>query len=279
MTTGKMNRTEFDSRPIGIFDSGLGGLTVAAQIIRTLPSESIVYLGDTARVPYGNRSRETLIRYAREDAAFLRSRNVKMILAACNTVSATALEQLKAEIVDVPVCGVIEAGVVAASAEKIRSILVIGTRATIASGAYQNKLKEMNPELQIFDVACPLLVPLAEEGIVSGEIVKQVFDLYLKRFKIDPPDAVLLGCTHYPLFKNALNEYFSYQVKIIDSAASCAEYIRDNLNSNILFPAPENNVPDHHYFATDLTKEFRRVAANFMGSSNPPDITKISLQE
>ena len=257
-----------DPRPIGIFDSGLGGLTVAAELMRRLPRESIVYLGDTARVPYGNRSRETLLRYTQADAEFLRGRNVKLILAACNTVSAVALPVLK-QSSPLPVYGVIEAGVKAATRRKYRSLLVIGTRGTISSGAYEQELKKLDPRLEISSVPCPLLAHLAEEGILSGPIVDNVLELYLGKFRLDPPDALLLGCTHYPLFRPALENFFRHQVEIIDSATSCADYIAEKLAGGTFLPAPDKAVPEHRFFVTDLTPGFQQISAHFFGSPLP----------
>ncbi len=189
-----------DNRPIGIFDSGLGGLTVVSALKKSLPNEQIIYLGDTARVPYGDKSPESILRFAVEDCAFLESKGVKMIIAACNTVSAVALPEL-AEKSNVPVLGVIECGVDSCLAENPRSAAVIGTRATINSDSYRKMIHARNPQVIVQSIACPLFVPLAEEGLYEHQIARTAVDLYLSGLKNSPPDVILLGCTHYPLLR------------------------------------------------------------------------------
>ena len=217
------DETVFDDRPIGVFDSGIGGLTVMSELARKLPQESIVYLGDTARVPYGDKSPDTIIRYALEDAAFLEKCNVKLIVAACNTVSAVALDILKQKLTT-PVCGVLEAGA-AATCKVKRQIAVIGTKTTISSGAYWQEIRKYSPHLDVECIACPLLVPLAEEGIKSWNILQGVLDIYLGKYLAYPPDALLLGCTHYPLFTGEFDRFFSGKVQIISSATAAADMV------------------------------------------------------
>ena len=207
----------FDNRPVGVFDSGLGGLTVVAALRKMLPDESILYLGDTARVPYGDKSPESILRFARQDAAFLRSRGVKMIVVACNTVSAVALPRLRADRMEEPLMGVIDSGVEAALATGARRIAVIGTRATVGSDAYRRGIHAADRSIQVESIPCPLLVPLAEEGVVSGPIAEAVLDLYLGRLRSSPPDALLLGCTHYPLLKGTIQAYFGAGTAVVDS--------------------------------------------------------------
>ncbi|MBE6386925.1 MAG: glutamate racemase [Lentisphaerae bacterium] len=259
MTSAK----EHDDRPIGVFDSGIGGLTVMSELTRQLPRESIVYLGDTARVPYGDKSSDTIIRYALEDASFLEKCNVKLIIAACNTVSAVALGELKKKI-SVPVCGVIEAG--AASASGIRgTVAVIGTKTTISSGAYWQEIKRISPYTDVECIACPLLVPLAEEGIKSWNILGGVFDIYLGKYLANMPQALLLGCTHYPLFTEEFDRFFSGKVKIISSASAAAEYVKKLINSGDVLANSGRKTPEYRFCVTDTTEKFLSSASRFFG--------------
>lgn len=248
--------------PIGIFDSGLGGLTVAAAVRKLLPSEQIVYLGDTARVPYGTRSPETVQRFALENARFLRKHNIKLLVAACNTVSSVALETLRQAVPEIPVIGVIHSGVRAAIRSNARSVTVIGTRGTIRSGAYERALKEADPGLQVNAIACPLLVPLAEEGILTGPAVKEILHLYLAPLRKTPPDALLPGCTHYPLFRAALQEYLPACTQILDCAGACAGEVQELL--------AEHGMPAHgtgglRCYVTDSPPGFEEQARRFLG--------------
>ena len=267
--------SNYDNRPIGVFDSGLGGLTIARAIQEALPGESVIYLGDTARVPYGDKSVDAIISYAHDDVHFMLSKGVKLIVAACNTVSAVALEALHTNYPKEPIIGVIDSGVKAALAAGARSITVIGTRATINSDAYRRELHRHDHSLKVDSIACPLLVPLAEEGIVSGSILEGVFDFYLKQYRINPPDALLLGCTHYPLFKTALDEYFNGKVQLIDSAKACAQAVLEYLNVNGKTAQPDNT-PCHRYFVSDLAAEFNQHATRFLGQL-PTRVERIVL--
>lgn len=253
-----------DDRPIGVFDSGLGGLTVASALIRRFPAENLIYLGDTARVPYGGKSVRSLMEFARQDARFLLSRHVKLVIAACNTVSAVAMPALKEVCGDVPFLGVIESGVQAVAASGAESVLVIGTRTTVSSGAYAEAIRRISPGIEVTSVACPLLVPLAEEGITSGEIVERVLDLYLSPYRTSPPDAVLLGCTHYPLFRNALDIYFSGKTAIIDSGNACAEKVAGLLSERGIGADPAGT-GTHTYYVTDYPAGFHPLAERFLG--------------
>ena len=256
--------TRYDNRPIGIFDSGLGGLTIARAVQEELPGESVIYLGDTARVPYGDKSVDAIMSYAHDDVQFMLSKGVKLIVAACNTVSAVALESLHRDFPDAAIIGVIESGVKAALSTGARSIAVIGTRATINSDAYRRDLHRQDHSLKVDSSACPLLVPLAEEGLTAGAVLNGVFDFYLKQYQAAPPDALLLGCTHYPLFRNALNEYFGGKVHLIDSAKACALAVREYLTENQKTAQPDNT-PYHRYFVSDLAAEFNEHATRFLG--------------
>ena len=256
-----------DNRPIGLFDSGLGGLTVVRAVRRMFPGEDVIYLGDTARVPYGTRSPETVKLFARQDLAFLERFGIKAAIAACNTVSALALPELQQEPRPFPLGGVIVAGVEAILATGLRKVAVLGTRGTIASGAYEKALLAADPRLIVRSISCPLFVPVIEEGVTGGEIVRSVFDLYLSQLLRDPPDVVLLGCTHYPLFRPALKRYLPADTLILDSADAAADYLRRMLDRHGLSAEP-GRTGTAQYYVTDRTPGFERLARRFLDAGD-----------
>src|SRR3954463_2400722 len=223
-----------DTRPIGVFDSGIGGLTVVSALRRLLPNESIFYLGDTARVPYGGKSAATVQRYSREIAAILLEENSKTVVVACNTASALALPNLE-ETLPVTVTGVINPGARAALAEtKTGHIGVIGTRATITSGAYERALRALSSEVRVTARACPLLVPLIEEGWLESTVTDEIIRQYLAPLLQDGIDTLVLGCTHYPLLRHAIARVAGDKVALVDSAENCALAVRDLLVAKTL---------------------------------------------
>jgi glutamate racemase len=218
-----------DARPIGVFDSGIGGLTVVSAVRRLLPNESIYYIGDTARVPYGGKSASTVQRYSLEIAALLVGENAKTVIVACNTASALALPVLR-ERVPVTVTGVIAPGAqAAAAATRNGHVGVIGTRATIKSGAYERALLALNPDLRVTARACPLLVPLIEEGWLQSDVTDKVVMQYLEPLLDDGVDTLVLGCTHYPLLRPTISRLLGDAVTLVDSAENCATALRDLL--------------------------------------------------
>ena len=265
-----------DNRPIGVFDSGLGGLTVVSALNRALPEEDILYLGDTARVPYGDKSVESIRRFALKDAEFLFERGVKILVVACNTVSAVAMDTLRKHNPQAHILGVLEAGIQAVLATDPAHVAVIGTRATIGSDAYRRGLHARKPSLLIESIPCPLFVPLAEEGQFEGKLAEEAFDLYLSPLRKSPPEVLLLGCTHYPLFREALERYFEGGVKIIDSAEACAESARAFLDENSIAAslAKTGNV---RYYFTDLPSDFNGGLRRFLGSA-PSYMEKAQLE-
>ena len=271
-----MSRSVIDHQsPIGVFDSGLGGLTVAAAIRKILPTERIVYLGDTARVPYGPRSTETIQAFALQNAAFLRKFNIKLLVVACNTVSAVALEQLRAVMPEIAVTGVILPGVRAACETYPEKAVVIGTKGTVRSGVYIRELHNLIPALQVRAIPCPLFVPFVEEGILEGPAVREMIHLYLAELHADPPDILIPGCTHYPLLKNALFDYLPKQTKIIDCAKASAEHVAALLTKQNLH-APENASGSLECYVTDSPPGFESQAEKFLGY--PPDkVEKVTL--
>ena len=257
------------NRPIGVFDSGVGGLTVLREVEKLLPFEDIVYFGDTARVPYGNKSRSTIIKFSRESASFLKKKRVKMIVAACNTSSALALESLK-KFSNLPVLGVIEAGVEKAVAlTRKKRIAVIGTESTINSNNYQKLIARKNKNIKVYSKSCPLFVSLVEEGILSGRIVKEVMEMYLKGLKDKGVDVIILGCTHYPLLKHQISSYLK-GVTVIDSAKEVASYAKSTLKSKSLLSEKKGRRKVEFYLS-DEPKRFVRLAKLFLKRkiSNP----------
>ncbi|MBI4125912.1 MAG: glutamate racemase [Deltaproteobacteria bacterium] len=261
--------------PIGIFDSGVGGLTVFAAIRELMPRESLVYLGDTARLPYGTKSRETVIRYALEDEAFLARHQVKAIVVACNTASAVALDTLR-EHSTVPVVGVVEPGANAAvAASRGRCIGVIGTTGTIASNAYTDVIKRLEPRATVIAQACPLFVSLVEEGWLTDEVTWKVAQRYLTPLREAGVDTLVLACTHYPLLKPLIAEVMGQGVALVDSAEAVAEELKRMLEDHSLQTTSAH--AEHHLFVTDLPGAFTHVAARFLGHHLPP-VERVDLE-
>lgn len=245
---------------IGIFDSGVGGLTVFEAIRKALPAVEIVYLGDTARVPYGIRSPEIIRKYSDEDTKFLLEHSVDLIVVACNTASAHALEFLKAKL-SVPVFGVIEPGAkVAADTTKNKRIGIIGTEGTIGSQVYETAIRKIDPTIRCFSKATPLFVSLVEEGITEHRILSPIFDYYLHELKQQKIDTLVLGCTHYPLLKQPLSDYFGREVKLIDSANAIAQFLqRDFFENRQGGHAPFRGSAPTTIFVTDAPERITRV--------------------
>jgi glutamate racemase len=257
-----------NNAPIGIFDSGLGGLTVVSAVRQILPNENIIYLGDTARVPYGDKSPATIKRYGCENAMFLAEQNVKLIIAACNTVSSTAMDDIKyffrKKNIQIPVMGVVEAGVAAVTEKSCKNIAVIGTRATIQGRAYEKALKKIKPEIRIRSIACPLFAPIVEEGLANHKIAVQAMELYLDSLRESIPEVLLLGCTHYPLLIESLKKFFDNKVEIIDSAYAAAMFAENFLNRNSI-RTQSLHTGEVKFFVTDSPENFKRHAGNFLG--------------
>jgi glutamate racemase len=252
-----------DHRPIGVFDSGVGGLTVVDQLQAILPKETIVYFGDTARVPYGTKSKETVTKFSVENVEFLMKHDVKMIVVACNTVSSLSLDFLK-RCFRVPIIGVIEPGAKAAlSITRNNKVGVIGTAATISSGAYERTIKKLNTQISCYCQSCSLFVPLVEEGWLDKDVTKEVAETYLAGLKKKGIDTLILGCTHYPLLKDVLNKVMGHKVVLIDSAKEVAKCTKEVLDVNGLL----NNStakPKHKFFVSDEPDKFARSGAKFL---------------
>ena len=248
-----------NSRPIGVFDSGIGGLTVVKALRDRLPNETIVYLGDTARVPYGPKSPETVQRYALELAHMLMQKDAKALVVACNTVSSVALPLLTRKF-SVPVIGVIEPGARAAlQATRNQHVGVIGTRATIRSGAYEKALRATDNNVRVSSRACPLLVPLIEEGLLDDDVTDRVVIRYLEPLLADGIDTLVLGCTHYPLLSAAIARALGREITLVDSAENCATAVQETLDrQSLCSPATERG--ELHVALTDAADNFLNVA-------------------
>jgi len=258
-----MNFINF-SNPIGIFDSGIGGLTVVKSVDISLENENIIYFGDTARVPYGSKSNSTVIEYAKQDAKFLLSKNVKLVVVACNTASSVALEDLRNEFA-IPVIGMIEPGAKAAiKVTKNKKIGVIGTDATISNKAYSSELLKKDNSLKVFEKACPLFVPLAEEGWTNHEATKLIAEDYLYDLKQKEIDTLILGCTHYPILRDIIQEVVGENVKLIDSGSAACVEVESYLTGRGI-KNTSNTLGTHEYFVSDVPKKFKQMAERFLG--------------
>jgi len=250
-------------KPIGVFDSGVGGLTVAKELFRQLPYENIIYFGDTARVPYGIKSKETVIRFSIENILFLLKHDVKLICVACNTVSSLALPEIKKHF-KVPIVGVISPGArEAVYATQNKRIGVIGTKGTIKSHTYELEIKHLDPEIKVTAVACPLFVPFAEEGWLSGKVVMEVARAYLKPLKDACVDTLILGCTHYPLLKPVIKEIMGTDVALIDSAKQVAIEVKKILSTEGLINKGLRG--KHKFYVSDNPEWFSGLAQRFLG--------------
>jgi len=249
-------------RPIGIFDSGLGGLTVFKAVRKLMPSENLIYFGDTARVPYGTKSKEAVIAFSKEIADLLSERGVKLLIVACNTASSLALEEVR-KVSSAPVIGVIEPGARAASAAAAnKRVLVTGTTATVSSGAYSRALKKLDPKVIVHEKACPLFVPLVEEGWCAKKVTELIAAEYLTPFKKKGFDTVILGCTHYPLLKKVIRRVLG-PVHIVDSAEVTAREAMANLSArDLLNPSGRGRAS---FIASDAPEKFRLLALRLLG--------------
>nr|WP_242837102.1 glutamate racemase [Eubacterium xylanophilum] len=241
--------------PIGIFDSGVGGLTVVREVMRQLPRESLVYFGDTARVPYGSKSKSTICKYSRQIVRFLQTKNVKAIVVACNTASALALDELKS-LIDIPIIGVVEPGaIMAANTTKTKSIGIIGTESTIKSGIYDKFLRKIDPDITVVSKACPLFCPLVEEGLWEDRVTEDIAGRYLHELKEYEIDSLILGCTHYPMLRRTIAREMGEGVTLVNPAYETAKALKAMLASHDLLNDQEAE-PTYDYYVSDGDEKF-----------------------
>lgn len=266
--------------PVGVFDSGVGGLTVAREIMRQLPGERIIYFGDTARVPYGSKSKDTIVRYSRQIIRFLRTKGVKAIVIACNTASAYALETVSAES-DIPIIGVIDAGArTAVSATRNGKIGVIGTEGTIGSGIYTEVMKKLRPDIEVVGKPCPLFVPLVEEGLLHDSVTDEIASRYLSVLKGKYIDTLVLGCTHYPLLRSTLQRLMGDEVTLVNPAYETALELRELLEKKGLSrgaAAPEDG-EKYQFYVSDLAEKFTDFATSIL-PEEVKETKKINIEE
>jgi glutamate racemase len=261
-------------KAIGVFDSGVGGLTVVKELLRQLPNEDLIYFGDTARVPYGIKSQETIIKLSIENILFLLNQNIKLVCVACNTASSVALPVIQ-KYFKVPIVGVINPGVAeAVYATQNKRIGVIGTKRTIKSRTYEIQIKQLDPEIKVVAAACPLFVPFAEEGWLSGDAVLEVARFYLAPLKKAKVDTVILGCTHYPLLKPVIREVLGDSVTLIDSAKQVAMEVKKILTNEGLLN--DRRKAAHRFYVSDNPEWFNELAQRFLGKPLPR-VTKINV--
>jgi glutamate racemase len=252
-------------RPIGVFDSGIGGLTVVREILRQLPNEHVVYFGDSARVPYGGKSAETVTRFSIENTRFLLRRGIKYLVVACNTASALALEALTRRF-DVPMIGVITPGArEAVRTSRRRRIGVIGTTGTIGSKAYDRAIAELDPDVEVMGAACPLFVPLAEEGWIDGDVPHRVAENYLAPLRGSGVDTVILGCTHYPILRPVIAEVLGEEIRLVDTAEATVRLVREDLSARGLIRVEGSGDGDCRFFLSDIPLRFREIGGRFLG--------------
>jgi glutamate racemase len=264
-------------RPIGIFDSGVGGLTVVKEFMKIMPNENIVYFGDTARVPYGSKSQETVTKFAIQDVNFLKSKDVKAVVIACNTASATSLDAL-VEKFDVPIIGVIESGAqMAVNVTKNKKVGIIGTESTIASGAYSKMIKKLDSEVQVYPKACSLFVPIVEDGWVDTDVAYMVAEKYLNEIKSNGVDTIVMGCTHYPLLYNVIKKVMGDKVFLVNPAEKTAEAVKKILSDSGL-RAENDNVAECKYYASDYIQKFESIGTKFL-NRNVTCVQKVNIEE
>ncbi|KMQ53059.1 Glutamate racemase [Chitinispirillum alkaliphilum] len=269
-----------DTRPIGIFDSGLGGLTVVKEINRLMPGERVVYLGDTARCPYGGRSDEAIMQFGLQDAKFLLKQDIKLLVVACNTVSSVALEYLEQQIKEIPVIGVVLPGARAAVLRTAdRKIGVIGTTATIRTNSYTNAIHCVDRGVKVYGKSCPLFVPLVEEGLFDSDISRLVAQHYLYDMIDLGVDCLILGCTHYPLLMEVIQGTVGTRMQLLDSALWTAKEAQDILTAlNALAPNDNSGLQNSRFMVSDLTSNFEILAESFLGQALP-GLERITLEE
>lgn len=251
--------------PIGLFDSGVGGLTIMREVVKHLPHENIIYFGDTARLPYGNKSPQAVLRYTLDNVSFLLDQKIKLLIVACFTASSHALETLE-QTLSIPVIGVIQSGLEELmTATRSKRVAILGTASTIKSGILQTLIQKQEPNAVVFPIACPLLVPLIEEGLADHPATKTILNHYLDGLKEKKIDSALLACTHYPLIRSKIQESLGSKIQLIEPAQSCALKAKERLSALGLFNQNKEK-PIYDFYASDDPDKFRRLTHQFFGS-------------
>ncbi len=271
--------------PIGAFDSGVGGLTVVKEIMRQLPNERVVYFGDTARVPYGNKSEDTITKYTKQIIRFLRTYNVKALVVACNTISACALEEVEKEL-DIPIIGVLKPGSKIAAEKTVNGhIGVIATESTIHSGMYEKFIKQINQETEVYTKACPLFVPLVEEGLWEDSVTYEIARRYLQELMDQNIDTLILGCTHYPMLKKTIGEVVGDKVTLVNPAYETARELKELLENNGLLniAATEDYEVNYKFFVSDVAERFQKFANSILSdivfkTDTPFTTTRVNIE-
>ncbi len=265
-----------DNRPIGVFDSGLGGLSCIREVMRIMPNEDVIYFGDTGRVPYGSRSQETLVKYVKQDIRFLRTFDIKMIIIACGTASSAVLPWISDEL-DTKIMGVVEpASQAAVDATKSGRIGVLGTSATVKYGKYVEDIKKLKPDSDVFQKACPMFVPLVENGYADKEVTDIIAREYLTELKEKDVDTLILGCTHYPLLKEKIQRIMGDKVSLIDSGAAAAEGAYRWLKSADMLN--NKQFGSYKYFVSDSTDDFTKLGSMFLNKTISESVEKIDIE-
>lgn len=268
-----------DNRPIGVFDSGLGGLTCVREIMKIMPDEDVIYFGDTGRVPYGTRGKDTLLKYVRQDIRFLEQFDIKMIIIACGTASSAALpvvdDEFKSDII-----GVVEpAAKMAVKATKNKRIGVLGTTGTVKSGKYPEYIRQICPDAEVFQKACPMFVPLVESGYADSDVTKIIAEDYLKEIKEKNIDTLILGCTHYPLIKEVIGEIMGEGVTLIDSGAAAADWAYEQLKSKDMLNKGSKKSAEYKYFVSDATDDFVALGSMFLSRQINENVEKVDIEK
>lgn len=267
-----------DNRPIGVFDSGIGGLTVVKEIMEQLPGESIVYIGDTARVPYGTKSKETVTKFTFQCIRFLLTKNIKAVVIACNTASASSLLEAKAHF-EIPIIGVVEPGAKSAAANtRTKRVGVIGTEGTVNSKAYEKEINKIDANIKIYAKPCPLFVPIVEEGWYNSQVATIVAEEYLKELKEMNIDSLVMGCTHYPLLRETLSKVMGEGVSLINPARETAEEVKIVLRQKGLLREDLREKPYYRYFVSDNPVKFKKVGEDFL-KKDIKYIERIDIEE
>lgn len=262
------------SKAIGIFDSGIGGLTVLKEVRRLLPGENIIYLGDTARVPYGTKSKETVLKYTIQNTLFLLEKGVKAIVVACNTASAFGLPSIESHF-RIPIIGVIKPGAKkAVASSKSKNVAIIGTEGTVRSRVYEDEIRKLDASFSVWAKACPLLVGLAEEGWQKGAVVDGVLQEYLHELKSTSIDSLIMGCTHYPLLKESIQKMVGDKISLIDSGVEAAHELKSSLEQQGLLSASKKG--STQFYSTDSPERMQRIGHSFLGAEMPP-VEKVEI--